>query len=1020
MAGFYTTAGKFDLLARRGSGWRAPQLGAISGCLAHWTLGDPEPPLVSLPTGLGKTGVALAAPFLQAPVSRLLVVVPSQVLRSQIAEAFRTLDLLRRIGALPDRGPSPKVMELTGLAADWNELESFDVVVALPNSVSPAHYEDQKPKRDLFDLVVIDEAHHAPATTWRAILDHFESQQLLMTATPIRRDGRRLPGRLVYHYPVRRALEEQLFHPITPAILPASATREAADRAIAERALQFLGNTEHASSVLLVRAGNIARLQDLREVYEGLGTDLVLLHSRLAEARKKEILDGLTGGQIRAVGVVGMLGEGFDLPSVRLLAYHDKHRSLPATVQLLGRLARVSEEFPQPSVLITVRDIDVFPELQGAVRALYEEDRDWAQILPGIIDEEIERERRDQEFVDSFSPSETDISAVHLEPLKRALVFEVPPDWRPEFGDAMPEDLQLGQKFSGGTIVYSAAANDLRLLVLVIRFVEQPKWSSDPAMADVSYELQILALRRPERTGLPAFLFVNADRVGAQNALLEAIGVSQIAKLIDPARVGQYADSLDRLSVSSVGIRPTNAANRGTTAYRTHMGSGVDRGLRSVDTSRAALGHVMLQIRAEGGSATGGVAWEKGKFWLAKYGPLRELDEWLDDVAARLWFPSVSPAGPLVPGVERGVRLERWPDAPPLAAEINPALFGRGYELWNGLDRLGPIEDLDIYVAQDPFGVLADATSPGTGALPLIGVFNDRTTGGHVLAWQGEIDTSGRFHSSLELEVRRGYGGRLSLSDVLQEEPPTIYFLDGTTTVGSIRYDSRHRTFIDLNSLRGVEWPEDIDLTAETHATALDRGMGIRSIHEFLEEHLQAEPRRGVMRWILYNDGPGEIADYIALEELATGEIDLGLWHAKASGHVTPGLRVKDMQEVVAQAIRSRRRFTSTRLWSELGDRLTGLSSPAARLVDGSDDEMELHNRLGLVPETEETSWARRLPNVVGRLGVVQPGVSISRLRDGLESSPPEDAALSLRELLTVLSDTAFSDGQQLSTLLSP
>ena len=33
-----------------------------------------------------------------------------------------------------------------------------------------------------------------------------------------------------------------------------------------------------------------------------------------------------------------MLGEGFDLPSLRIVAYHDKHKSLPATVQLIGNI----------------------------------------------------------------------------------------------------------------------------------------------------------------------------------------------------------------------------------------------------------------------------------------------------------------------------------------------------------------------------------------------------------------------------------------------------------------------------------------------------------------------------------------------------------------------------------------------------------------------------------------------------------------------------------------------------------
>ena len=64
--------------------WRSPQLGALGSLLAHWTLTPDEPALVSLPTGAGKTGVALAAPFLTPqPPTRVLVMVPSSALRRQ-------------------------------------------------------------------------------------------------------------------------------------------------------------------------------------------------------------------------------------------------------------------------------------------------------------------------------------------------------------------------------------------------------------------------------------------------------------------------------------------------------------------------------------------------------------------------------------------------------------------------------------------------------------------------------------------------------------------------------------------------------------------------------------------------------------------------------------------------------------------------------------------------------------------------------------------------------------------------
>lgn len=120
-------------------------------------------------------------------------------LRGQTVTAFRNQEVLRRMGALSGEA-DPKVLEVKGRLTSWSECEDADVVVALPQSISPDHYdEDAKPPTDLFDLVIVDEAHHAPAPTWRAILDHFdEARKVLLTATPRRRDGKRVPGELVF------------------------------------------------------------------------------------------------------------------------------------------------------------------------------------------------------------------------------------------------------------------------------------------------------------------------------------------------------------------------------------------------------------------------------------------------------------------------------------------------------------------------------------------------------------------------------------------------------------------------------------------------------------------------------------------------------------------------------------------------------------------------------------------------------------------------------------------------------
>jgi superfamily II DNA or RNA helicase len=150
-----------------------------------WRIGrcHAGPALISLPTGSGKSAVALAAPFL-ASAQLVLVVIPSTDLRRQLAGAFTDLALLQRIDAV-DRGCLPGIHELVHRVQDWQDIEQYEVVVASPSTISPVHYPQVPPAANLFDLVVIDEAHHNSAPTWRAILEHFTAAKaLLLTATP--------------------------------------------------------------------------------------------------------------------------------------------------------------------------------------------------------------------------------------------------------------------------------------------------------------------------------------------------------------------------------------------------------------------------------------------------------------------------------------------------------------------------------------------------------------------------------------------------------------------------------------------------------------------------------------------------------------------------------------------------------------------------------------------------------------------------------------------------------------------
>jgi superfamily II DNA or RNA helicase len=66
--------------------------------------------------------------------------------------------------------------------------ERFEFVFASIQSLARANLQDLSPSH--FDVVIVDEFHHAEASTYRRLLDHVRPTELLaLTATPERADG---------------------------------------------------------------------------------------------------------------------------------------------------------------------------------------------------------------------------------------------------------------------------------------------------------------------------------------------------------------------------------------------------------------------------------------------------------------------------------------------------------------------------------------------------------------------------------------------------------------------------------------------------------------------------------------------------------------------------------------------------------------------------------------------------------------------------------------------------------------
>jgi|GEM_PF-2915682 len=168
---------------------RLRQREALSQVARHYQNGVCEQ-LVVLPTGYGKTLLAL---FLASCFKRALFITPSIELENQTLAAW-TLAM-----------PGVPAGRIKGRQEDYAQR----LTIATPQTLSGRL---ARLPRNAFDLVIVDEAHHAGTRQMVSTLSHFQhSLRLGVTATPERYDGVPL---------------DQLFKAITYSVSLADAVRD--------------------------------------------------------------------------------------------------------------------------------------------------------------------------------------------------------------------------------------------------------------------------------------------------------------------------------------------------------------------------------------------------------------------------------------------------------------------------------------------------------------------------------------------------------------------------------------------------------------------------------------------------------------------------------------------------------------------------------------------------------------------------------------------------------------------------
>ena len=866
---------RFPITDAHPPGFRGAQLAAVHAVSAHF-FNSPEPAIVTMPTGAGKTTVLMALAFVMR-AERVLVLTPSRLVREQIAENFSALVDLKKIGALPLDLACPKVFATEGtIGSDeaWEDLRQYDVVVATVPSVSPREGVIPAPPEDLFDIVLVDEAHHAPARTWSRLLDLLGSaKQVLFTATPFRRDEKEIKGKLVFTYDLRRAFHDRVFGEIAfqPVVRGTAASIDIAIAAATEAKFRSDRNAGLAHLVM-VRADGLTRARELKEIYErNTGLRLAFVNGQHSLAHVKRIVEKLKADQLDGIVCVNMFGEGFNLPNLKIAAVHSPHKSLAITLQFIGRFARTGQRNIGGATFLAE------PISSGAeIDELYEAGAIWREIVQNLGAGRVEKEVHTREVLDSFSieasPDMTDFSLYTVRPYFHVKVFATPDGVDMTAEPELPEKLQV--IFKGVSDPHGAA-------VYLTREAVRSPWSSDERFTNVAYDIFIF-----HHSAEANLFFICSSRRHAQlYTRLAARFVPGRPRQLSNSSINRVLNDLQAAEFFNVGMRKRNKLGR-IESYRMIAGPSADRAIQETDGRLYDRGHCFGKALEAGNQITIGVS-TASKVWSNTYDRIPELLEWCNALAAKIASGrnprtgsrlDLLSAGQELVNVPAGVIAMAW------AAEVYldppPVFFHREDGTVVELNLL----DFDLEIIESREGSVSFAlTNPE-------------------ITWYGEFSLGDgdlfqpASDNEPEIVIHRS-SEDVWIAEYLNEESPSFYCSDLSSIEGRSYYPvPANLEPFSNDAFETVDWEAaGVDITREK----LPSQNG-RSIFNWLHDRLSASDATVVF----CDDGAGEMADFIAIHETDAGP-RVRLYHCKASGAPQAGNRTDDLFVVCGQAIKS-------------------------------------------------------------------------------------------------------------------
>lgn len=326
------------------------------------------------------------------------------------------------------------------LLVDGDEPKKWRHVFASIQSLSESRLSDLAPEH--FDVVVVDEFHHAEAKSYRRLLEHVQPVELLgLTATPERADGVDVRdffgGRVAAELRLWDALDQQLLCPFhyfgiyDPTEIDQVAWKRGGyDTAVLSGI--YTGNDARTRIILKELADKVDDVHDMRalgfcvsvehakymaERFNAAGISARAVSAETSAVDRREALRQLRDRELNVIFAVDLFNEGLDIPNVDTVLFLRPTESATVFLQQLGRGLRSA---PGKTVLTAL-------DFVGHQRKEFRFDQRF-RALTGLSRKELIRQA---EHGFPFLPSG---SQIVLDPVAREVVLEnirqqVSPRW---------------------------------------------------------------------------------------------------------------------------------------------------------------------------------------------------------------------------------------------------------------------------------------------------------------------------------------------------------------------------------------------------------------------------------------------------------------------------------------------------------------------------------------------------------------------------------------------------------------